>query len=269
MGIRRAKHGVDEDLHDRLSPVEETLGGMDGAGEIETTMLAGSIHSSSGQNFMPKLAIGEWNAASAKAAVVASTTGVNTTTNILTSNAAHGFTTGDCVNVATSTTLPTGISANTGYYVNVVSTTTFKLYDTRANAVAGGTSGLIDIAAAGTGNQTCTSVTAIGQHYLGATLPDNALVIGGGVEVLTTLADGDDDSATVAIQINGADDLVSAVAITTEGGAWDAGNHDIIPDNTGSSAIKLTAARELLAVIGDTQIGTGRFRVWLLYIEGV
>ena len=30
MGIRRAKHGTAEDLNDRLSPVEGTLGGMDG-----------------------------------------------------------------------------------------------------------------------------------------------------------------------------------------------------------------------------------------------
>ena len=64
------------------------------------------------------------------------------------------------------------------------------MYDTRANAVAGGATGLVNITDAGAGNHTFVSLVGIGSHYLGATLPDNALVIGGGVEVLTTYADG-------------------------------------------------------------------------------
>jgi len=146
---------------------------------------------------------------------------------------------------------------------------TFTLYDTRAHAVAGGATGLVDITAAGTGNQTFTSVTAIGQHYLGVTLPDNALVVGGGVEVLTTFADGADDSATLALSIQGANDLVTATAISAGGNIWDAGNRDIVPDNTGSTAIKLSAARELLVTIADDQISAGKMRVWLLYLEGI
>lgn len=245
---------------------EISIGVGDIAGDIEAT---GANHATTGQNKVPLLAIGEWDAGAAKAPVVASATGVNTTTEVLTSNAAHGFTTGDCVNATTSNTLPTGISVDTAYYVRVISPTTFTLYDTRARALSGGATGLVDITAAGTGNQTFTSVTAIGQHYLGVTLPDNALVIGGGVEVITGLGDGSDDSATVALQINGANDLVTATAISAGGSIWDAGNHDIVPDSTGSTAVKLTAARELLAVIADDQIPTGKFRVWLSYIQGV
>lgn len=245
---------------------EVSIGVADIIGDFEAT---GANHASVGTGKLPLLAIGEWDAGSAKSAVSASATQVNTTTNVLSTTAAHGLTTGDCVNFTTSTTLPTGISADTAYYVRVLTSTTYTLYDTRARAITGGATGLVDITAAGTGNQTAKTLTGLGQHYLGVTLPDNALVIGGGVEVITGLADGVDDSATVALQINGANDLVTATAISADGSIWDAGNHDIVPDSTGSTAVKLTAARELLAVIADDEIPTGRFRVWLSYIQGV
>lgn len=234
---------------------------------VSDGMLEGTDHSTVGASKLFKLAIGEWDASNAVAAVAASATDINTETDTITVTA-HGLSDGDCVNATTSDTLPTGISADTAYYVGEVTTDTFQLFDTRAHAIAGGATGLVNITAAGTGNQTFTSLTAIGQHYLGATLPDNALIVGGGVEVFTTLADGADDSATVALQVNGANDIVTATAISAGGNIWDEGNHDIVPDNTGSTAIKLTAERELLAVIADDQIPTGKFRVWLLYIEG-
>jgi hypothetical protein len=230
--------------------------------------LVGNDHSTPGIGKLPKLAIGEYDTADAVEAVAASATDINADTDVVTVTA-HGFSTGDCVNVATSDTLPTGISANTAYYVRKGTDNTFTLYDTRAHAVAGGATGLVNITAVGTGDQTFTSVTAIGQHYLGVTLPDNALVIGGGVEVLTTFTDGADDSMTLALSIKDANDLVTATAVSAEGNRWDAGNHDIVPDNTGSSAIKLAAASELLVTVGDDQPSAGKMRVWLLYIEGI
>lgn len=229
--------------------------------------LAGNDHSTVGIGKLPKLAIGEYDAADAVEAVAASDTDINTDTGVI-SITAHGFSTGDCVNVATSNTLPTGISANTAYYVKKSNDNAFTLYDTRAHAVAGEATGLVDITAAGTGDQTFVSVLGIGAHYLGATLPDNALVIGGGVEVLTTCTDGDGDDATLALSINGANDLVSA----TVGGAgtvWAAGNQDIIPDSTGGTAIKLTAACELTLTVAVDRLSAGKMRVWLLYIEGI
>jgi hypothetical protein len=51
---------------------------------------------------------------------------------------AHGLATGDKVYFTNSGgALPTGVSASTGYWVNVVTTDTFKIYTTLANAVAG------------------------------------------------------------------------------------------------------------------------------------
>lgn len=51
--------------------------------------------------------------------------------------AAHGLVTGDAVYFTTTGALPTGLVANTLYYVVFVSSSTFNLATTRANAVAG------------------------------------------------------------------------------------------------------------------------------------
>lgn len=68
------------------------------------------------------------------------------TSDVITS-AAHGLANGDIVTVASSTTLPAGLSANTEYYVVEKTTDTFKL-----SATPGGTA--IDITDTGTGTHT-------------------------------------------------------------------------------------------------------------------
>jgi len=49
----------------------------------------------------------------------------------------HGFITGDSMYLTTTGALPTGLSANTLYYVIFVSSSTFRLATTYANAIAG------------------------------------------------------------------------------------------------------------------------------------
>ena len=68
------------------------------------------------------------------------------TSDIITS-AAHGLSDGDCVTVASGTTLPAGLSASTYYYVINSATNTFKL-----STSPGGTA--VDITDAGTGTHT-------------------------------------------------------------------------------------------------------------------
>ncbi len=77
-----------------------------------------------------------------------SSTGVNATTDIITS-VAHGFTSGAAVRVFTFDTIPTGLTAGTLYYLNAASVDTFSLHATRAAAVAG--TSKIDITAVGSG----------------------------------------------------------------------------------------------------------------------
>jgi hypothetical protein len=76
--------------------------------------------------------------------------GVDAGTEVITTNAAHGFTTGDAVyynDEGGSDTI--GLLDGYKYYVNVASTTTFTVHDTRAAAVAGSSD--IDLNQGGTG----------------------------------------------------------------------------------------------------------------------
>jgi hypothetical protein len=50
---------------------------------------------------------------------------------------AHGLSTGSCIELATTGTLPTNLSANTNYYVIYVNANTFRLATSAANAIAG------------------------------------------------------------------------------------------------------------------------------------
>lgn len=66
----------------------------------------------------------------------------------------HGFTTGAAVRVAAASgqTLPTGLSANTTYYIREgADANKFTLYDTAAHATAGGSTGLITLSDCGGG----------------------------------------------------------------------------------------------------------------------
>lgn len=93
------------------------------------------------------------------AAVCASATDVNATTNAFT-KVAHGFTTRLKVQLTTSSARPTGTALTTDYFIVVVDADTFKLSDTLAHALAG--TDIIDFSDTGTGNQTLTPVALAG-----------------------------------------------------------------------------------------------------------
>ena len=104
----------------------------------------------------------------------------------------------------------------------------------------------------------------------GATdIPDNAIITGGFVDVTTTFVGTGDDANTIAIHVNSADDIVAAVAISAATD-WDAGLKDIVPDATGSTAVKLTAARDITVTVVDGAgvLSAGEFDVYLYYVIG-
>ena len=76
----------------------------------------------------------------------------------------------------------------------------------------------------------------VAAHGLGVTIPDNAIIVGGFIEVITTYTTASTDNGTMAISVEGANDIVTATAVSAGGNIWDAGLHDIIPDSTGSTA---------------------------------
>lgn len=109
-------------------------------------------------------------------------------------------------------------------------------------------------------------------HGLGVTLPDNALVLGGGVEILTTFQSAGADAGTIALSIQGANDLITATAISS-GTFWDAVTYKVIvPDALAAAGvatpIKLTAAREVTATVGSQNLTAGKLVGWLIYVIG-
>lgn len=91
---------------------------------------------------------------SASASQVTSSSGL-----LFTTTGAHGFALGLIVQFTTSTTLPTGISLATNYYVVPISSTTYKVATSLANALAGT---VVAYTNTGTGNQTATPVALAG-----------------------------------------------------------------------------------------------------------
>lgn len=93
---------------------------------------------------------------------------VNTTTETITTSTAHGFTTGDpvCGDIASGGTLPTGLTIQPAYfYANVTGATTLILYDTQANAIAGGATGKVNLSTSGSGTFYITR-TVVGTYQV-------------------------------------------------------------------------------------------------------
>lgn len=65
----------------------------------------------------------------------------------------------------------------------------------------------------------------IAAHGLGVIIPDAAIVINAFCEVVTTFTSAGADAGTIAISIEGANDIVAALAISDGANIWDAGIH--------------------------------------------
>jgi hypothetical protein len=99
---------------------------------------------------------------------------------------------------------------------------------------------------------------------LDAQIPANAIVLGGFVEVDTAPTSG--GSATVAVKVEGAADIVAAAAI---GGApWSTtGRKSVIPVFTGATTVKTTTARKIQATVATAALTAGVFDVVLFFIQ--
>ena len=98
-------------------------------------------------------------------------------------------------------------------------------------------------------------------------IPDNAIVLGSMVDVITTFTTASADAGTIALQINVANDIVTATAVSGGSDIWDAGLQAGVPVWTAATAIKLTAARTPSIVIGGQVVTAGKVVVVLAYIE--
>lgn len=106
---------------------------------------------------------------------------------------------------------------------------------------------------------------AISAIDLGVTLPDNAIILDGMVDVITTLTSAG-DTATIALHAEAAGDIVAAIAINDGTNPWDAGLRAIKQLGTSTTATKLTAARAITATIAVEAVTAGKFVVFLRYV---
>lgn len=111
---------------------------------------------------------------------------------------------------------------------------------------------------------TATGGKAIASHGLGLKIPKGAHVTKAYYKVLTTFTSAT-DAATIALQIVGANDVVSAVAISNGGNPWDAGGL-VVGIPTGSMGNELNATTvdtEVVAVVAVEALTAGKLVLWV------
>jgi hypothetical protein len=94
-------------------------------------------------------------------------------------------------------------------------------------------------------------------------VPAAAVVLGGFMEVETAVTGA---GASVAVQLEAANDIVTAAAIS--GAPWSTtGRKSVIPVFTGATTVKTTAARDISIVISAADLTAGVFDVVLFYVN--
>lgn len=112
-----------------------------------------------------------------------------------------------------------------------------------------------------------TAGVAIGTHLLDAYIPDNALIIRTGYEVLTTFTSAT-DAATIALGVATDVTFRSALAISNGANPFDAGV--FAGAQTGyASAGKTTAQRQLQAVVAVEALTAGVLRVYAEWVLSI
>ena len=107
---------------------------------------------------------------------------------------------------------------------------------------------------------------SIGAHPAGVVIPQNSIIIGGMVDVVTTVTTDGADAGTLALHVESANDIVTAIAVSDGTNPWDAGLHDVKPIRTAATSFKTTTARDITLTIGGQAMTGGGVAVLLYYI---
>ncbi len=98
----------------------------------------------------------------------------------------------------------------------------------------------------------------------GTPIPAGSTIVGGYVDVITQCTGA---SATIACQVEGANDILTAVGIAS----WTTGRKNVLPAPTtgaltASTAVRTTAARNISIVVATADLTAGKFDVVLFVI---
>jgi hypothetical protein len=154
-------------------------------------------------------------------------------------------------------------------YVNALTATAAEVNNAAA-AASQSTDGLLKLNIARATYDFAEHGGAISAIDLGVTIPDNAIICGGFVDVVTTCTSAGADAGTMALHVQGAGDIVAAIAISDGTNPWDAGLKAIVPkaNTPETTGIKLTAARAITATIATQAFTAGKFTLFLYYLQG-
>jgi len=125
---------------------------------------------------------------------------------------------------------------------------------------------------------------AVGTIGLGVFIPDNAIVTNVWIDVITTVTTASADAGTLALQIQAANDVVAAIAVSDASNVWDAGIRGskigviaisgdaetalVATAAAAANKLKMTAVREVSLVIGGQAVTAGKFNVYVEYVVG-
>jgi hypothetical protein len=98
-------------------------------------------------------------------------------------------------------------------------------------------------------------------------IPDNAVIERIYCDVITTFTSAT-DAATIALSLQGANDVKSAIAISDGSNPWDVGLEDTIQVGTVATMLKLTAARKLVATVAVEALTAGKMYCYVNYALG-
>jgi hypothetical protein len=119
---------------------------------------------------------------------------------------------------------------------------------------------VFDTAAKDATSPTPVSNKTVAAHPLAVTIPDNAIVIGGSIDVIAAVtSDGD---ATVAISLASANDLLTATAKATLAAKY----QSVMATTT--APIKLEAAKAVTVTVGAAALTGGVINGYIIWIEG-
>lgn len=90
-------------------------------------------------------------------------------------------------------------------------------------------------------------------------IPDDSILLFAIYDVTTTFTSAN-DTGTIALHANSANDIVSAVAINDGGNPWDAGIHATIQVLSAATMVKMTADRTLTATVAVQALTAGVLR---------
>lgn len=108
----------------------------------------------------------------------------------------------------------------------------------------------------------------IGAHASALTIPISAVIVGGFVQVNTAF-DSSDHTGTLAVNVESANDIISAAAIS--GAPWSTiGQKAIVPkaNTPESTGIVLTAARAITFTVATKALTVGKATAFLYYVVG-